>query len=154
MQTTFGDVRTADVLRRGSVKGFAKVDSILHDWMKYERKLSNKIKASLATAGEECASVAHIADETADKMEAKAKNALPDTRNKIVIATNRADSAVDKYLSDASEPLAKFPAKGTRISKLLDHKVVAAVEPFGITYVKLLRYVTSTWATSAEKNFS
>ncbi len=66
-------------------------------------------------------------------------------------ATHRADGAVEKLLNGASRKLAKFPAKNTRLSKLMDNKAIASVEPLGIPGAKLLRFVSSTVADSAEK---
>jgi hypothetical protein len=68
-----------------------------------------------------------------------------------VEAAHKADDAGEKLLTGASRKLAKFPAKNTRLSKLMDNRAIASVEPLGIPGAKILRFVSSAVADSAEK---
>ena len=136
--------------RAGGSKGIAKVDSTVGDLLKYEGKISKKLKSSLATAHKKVTAAAHKADKTTGNLGEKVKSALNRTHDKVVKATNKADGAVDKLLGRAAKKVAQFPSKGTRMSKLLDNNIVASVEPLGIRSARLLRYVSAKLADGAE----
>jgi hypothetical protein len=143
---------TADALRQGSSKGISKVNSAVGGMIAdYEGKVSKKVKRSIDGAHRRFTSVTDKADQTVERMGDKVKATLHGTERKIVDVTHKADGAVDKLLNGASRKLAKFPSKGTRLSKLMDNKVISSVEPLGIPGAKLLRFVSSTLADSAEK---
>lgn len=137
--------------RAGGTKGIAKVDSTVDDLVKYGGKISKKVKSSLETAQKKVAAAADKADKTTGNLGKKVKSALNSTRDKVVKATNKADDAVDKLLSRASKKVAQFPSKGTRMSKLLGHNIVASVEPLGVRGAKLFRSISATVAEGAEK---
>lgn len=141
----------ADVWRQGSAKNMERIDSTLDDLLKYEGKISKKLKSSLETATEKLVSATETYDEGAGKLEKKIKSTLTSTQKKFVSATDKADSAVDKLLAGTSKKLAKIPAEDTQLSKLLNSKVATSIEPLGIKGAKLLRYVSSTLADGAEK---
>ncbi len=137
--------------RAGGTKGIAKVDSAVGELLKYNGKISKKVKSSLETAHKKVTAAADKADKATGSLGKKVKSALNSTRDKVVKATNKADGTVDKLLSRASKKVAQFPSKGTRMSKLLDNNIVASVEPLGIRSAKLLRYVSAKVADGAEK---
>ena len=137
--------------RAGGTKGIAKVDSTVDDLVKFGGKISKKVNSSLETAQKKVTAAANLVDKTTGNLGKKVKSALNSTREKVVKATNKADDAVDKLLSRASKKVAQFPSKGTRMSKLLDNRIVASVEPLGVRGAKLLRSVSATLAEGAEK---
>jgi hypothetical protein len=143
---------TADALRHGSIKGISKVNSAVGGMVSdYEGKVSRKVKRSIDGAQKRFTSVADRADRTVERVGNKVKTTLRGTERRIVDATHKADGAVEKLLNGASRKLAKFPAKNTRVSKLLDNKAISSVEPLGIPGAKFLRFMSSTLADSAEK---
>lgn len=137
--------------RAGGAKGIAKVDSAVGELLKYNGKVSKKVKSTLETAHKKVSAAADLADKTTGKLGKKVQSALNTTREKAVKATNKADDAVDTLLSHASKKVAGFPGKGTRVSRLMDNNIVASVEPLGIRSAKLLRYVSAKVADGAEK---
>ena len=52
--------------RAGGTKGIAKVDSTVDDLVKYEGKISKKVKSSLATAQKKVSAAADKADKTTE----------------------------------------------------------------------------------------
>jgi len=139
---------TADAFRHGSSRGISRVSSAVGGMISdYEGKVSKKVKRSIDDVQKRFTR----ADRTLERMGNKVKTALHGTERRIMDATHKADGAVEKLLNGASRKLAKFPAKNTRLSKLMDNKAIASVEPLGIPGAKLLRFVSSAVADSAEK---
>lgn len=141
---------TASV-RAGSAKSIAKVDSTVGELLKYEGKISKKVKNSLGETQDKLVSATEAADQAAGKLTKKVKGKLVDAREKVAKATTKADTAVDKLVTKAAKKVSGFAGKGTRLGKLLDNNVVATVEPLGIKGAKVLRYVSSTLADGVEK---
>ena len=133
-------------IREGSAKGIAKVDKAVGELVKYEGKISKKVKSSLDKTQSKLADVADAADEAAGKLGRKAKSALGDARETVVKVANKADSAVDKLVTKASKKVSGFATRGSRAAKILDNNVVAKVEPLGVKGAKLLRSVTGKLA--------
>ena len=140
---------TASV-RSGSSKGIAKVDSTVGELLRYEGKISKKLKSSLETAQGKIVSAADIADEATSKLGKKVKGTLTDTRAKVAKATGKAEDAVDKLFSGVSKKVAEY-RPNSRVSKLLENDVIESVKPLGIKGAKLIRYATATLADGAEK---
>ena len=143
---------TADAFRHGSSRGISRVNSAVGGMISdYEGKVSKKVKRSIDGVQKRFTRAADRADRTLERVGNKVRTALHGTERRIVDATHKADGAVEKLLNGASRKLAKFPAKNTRLSKLMDNKAIASVEPLGIPGAKLLRFVSSAVADSAEK---
>lgn len=137
-----------EALRTGSVQGIDKVDSTVGKFLKkyegYEGEISKKFKNSIEKAIDN-------AGENKGKLEKKIKSNLADTKERVIKATDKVDDAVDKLFGDTAKKVEKFPPKGSRISKLMDNKIVASIEPLGLTGAKGLRYVSAKMADGAEK---
>jgi hypothetical protein len=143
---------TADALRHGSIRGISRVNSAVGGMISdYEGKVSKKVKRSIDGAQKRFTRAADRADRTVDRVGNKVKTTLHGTERRIVDATHKVDGAVEKLLNGASRKLAKFPAKNTRLSKLMDNKAISSVEPLGIPGAKFLRFVSSALADSAEE---
>lgn len=141
-----------NALRLGSANGIALVDATVGNLIAgYEGNVSQRLKDSIDGAQERINAAADMADETVGKLGGRMRTTLTGAQKRIASATKKADGTVDKLLSGASRRLAKFPGRGTPISKLLDNNVVASVESLGMPGVRLLRAVSSTLADGAEK---
>ena len=82
----------------GSATDITTVEKAVGELLRYEGKISKKVKTSLGKTQGKLVDVTDSADEVASKLGKKAKSALTEAREKVAKVANKADTASTNWL--------------------------------------------------------
>ena len=145
---------SVEAFRAGSSAGFGKVDTTIETLLgQYESKVGKAMKGTLSATQKQFDAATEFADTTVDMVGSTVKSALVSTQEKLASASTAAEKNVDKLVGTATKRLAKFPAKGGKLSGLLQSKAAKTIDQFGfgVPTAKVLQYVSAAVADGAEQ---